>query len=624
MVAKRESTVAQELNRFVVTRLVSCENSLDPQPFLSEVHARGKGSTVYTTHPYHTKVPIEAISPHIAHYTLPGDIILDPFCGSGMTGVAALANRRRAILVDLSPAAVHIAESHVTPAPLASLESASASILDRSREYEAEWYGTSCRKCGGKATIAYVIWSSEIRCLCGSQFLLWDLAVDSATGEMKRDSVCPHCGEHLLGHQSIRTGNRPVTTVYDCEGHCTPSRQEAPTNESEGQLIRSSEVHVLPSWAPDSPMMHVRPGQRWGEQWRPGYHRAVTHVRDFYTHRAWASLAFLYDQIQKEDQTVRKHLLFAFTACLPAVSRMVKYLPSRGGRSNTPGTLYIPALSLEQNVIRVFERRLHRILSFARWQADHSFQSGDACVVTGSATNLGGIPDDSIDYVFTDPPFAENIQYAELNFLIEAWLRAYTETSLEAVISPARGLGPNHFAHVMKLSFQEMFRVLKKGHFCTVIFHNTSAKNWQMIMSAVRNSGFKLESVTFIDKGQSGWNQVTSEYAANFDPVLHLRKIDGGESPRSTLYLNKGEWEQQVGEIVTSHLLRKPDGRQRTTAYLHSLIVRSLLLDGREDLTPSPRQLASMLEQSFVKKDRSWFRKGEGMPLRVLSDFVAH
>ncbi len=47
-----------------------------------------RNSAAYNVHPYHTKVPPEAILPLLKHYTRPGDVILDPFAGTGMTGVA--------------------------------------------------------------------------------------------------------------------------------------------------------------------------------------------------------------------------------------------------------------------------------------------------------------------------------------------------------------------------------------------------------------------------------------------------------------------------------------------------------------------------------------------------------
>lgn len=94
----------------------------------------GKNDPIYSAHSYHTKVPPRSIVPYILNYTEPGDVILDPFCGSGMTGVAAQMcaqppadilnsfpdskNRvgaRACILNDLSPAACHIAYNYNTP-----------------------------------------------------------------------------------------------------------------------------------------------------------------------------------------------------------------------------------------------------------------------------------------------------------------------------------------------------------------------------------------------------------------------------------------------------------------------------------------------------------------------------
>ena len=83
-------------------------------PFAAPIKA-GKNTPIYNAHSYHTKVPPQGIVPYIEHYTDPSDLVLDPFCGSGMTGVACLASARHALLNDLSPAATHIAYNFCTP-----------------------------------------------------------------------------------------------------------------------------------------------------------------------------------------------------------------------------------------------------------------------------------------------------------------------------------------------------------------------------------------------------------------------------------------------------------------------------------------------------------------------------
>jgi DNA modification methylase len=135
-------------------------DSYDRPPFAEDIK-EGKNDPIYNAHSYHTKVPPRGIIPYILHYTEPGDLILDPFCGSGMTGVAALmcadppadllvqfpdlADRvgpRRAILNDLSPAACHIAYNYTTPVDVEALRREFERIKAAVKEEFAWLYGT--------------------------------------------------------------------------------------------------------------------------------------------------------------------------------------------------------------------------------------------------------------------------------------------------------------------------------------------------------------------------------------------------------------------------------------------------------------------------------------------------
>jgi DNA modification methylase len=142
------------------TRYESATDDYDRPPFSEDIK-EGKNDTIYNAHSYHTKVPPRSIIPYILHYTKPGDVILDPFCGSGMTGVAAqmcanppgdllaqfpdLKERvgpRVCILNDLSPAACHIAYNYNTPVDVDKLRSEFERIKASVKD-EFDWlYGT--------------------------------------------------------------------------------------------------------------------------------------------------------------------------------------------------------------------------------------------------------------------------------------------------------------------------------------------------------------------------------------------------------------------------------------------------------------------------------------------------
>jgi len=132
----------------------------DRPPFAADIK-EGKNDPIYNAHSYHTKVPPRSIIPYILHYTQPGDLVLDVFCGSGMTGVAAqmcanppadileqfpeLKDRvgpRACILNDLSPAACHIAYNYNTPVDVEALKREFERIKAAVKE-EFDWlYGT--------------------------------------------------------------------------------------------------------------------------------------------------------------------------------------------------------------------------------------------------------------------------------------------------------------------------------------------------------------------------------------------------------------------------------------------------------------------------------------------------
>jgi len=124
-----------------------------------------KATAIYNLHSYHQgKKPHDAIRQYIRHFTSPGDLVLDPFSGSGGTALAALMERRAAIAIDRSPAATFITKGYCTP--IASDEFLRVcEQLKRKVRGEIEWlYATRCDRCGGKAITGYTVFSQVFQC----------------------------------------------------------------------------------------------------------------------------------------------------------------------------------------------------------------------------------------------------------------------------------------------------------------------------------------------------------------------------------------------------------------------------------------------------------------------------
>jgi hypothetical protein len=190
---------------------------VDPGPFTTDI-SEGKSNPFYKAHSYPTKVPHPAIMRFLLHYTRPGDVVLDGFCGTGMTGVAAQAcgmppndlrreieaelgkvtwGTRRAVLSDLSPSATFIAAGVNLPIDAEEFDRRSAEILD---EFEAEWgwmYKTTDER-GRERPIDYTVWSEVFTCpSCAGPIVFYEAAFNAHTGKVKDTFRCPACGKEL-------------------------------------------------------------------------------------------------------------------------------------------------------------------------------------------------------------------------------------------------------------------------------------------------------------------------------------------------------------------------------------------------------------------------------------------
>ena len=128
-------------------------------------------------------------------------------------------------------------------------------------------------------------------------------------------------------------------------------------------------------------------------------------------------------------------------------------------------------------------------------------------ISTQSSTRLGQIPNESIDYVFIDPPFGRNIPYSELNQIWEAWLRVFTQRGSEAIIDQTLNKDVFAYGGMIRQVFGELYRVLKPGRWVTVVFHNSHNAVWYAIQEALMSSGLVVADVRTLDRQMETYKQ---------------------------------------------------------------------------------------------------------------------
>lgn len=562
------------------------------EPFAADV-SEGKNDPIYNAHSYHTKVPHKAIMRYILHYTDPGDIVFDGFCGTGMTGVAAqlcgdkktvesLGYRvdeqgviwegdqaisrlgaRKAVLNDLSPAATFIAYNYNTPVDVRAFEKEAKRIL-REVEEECGWmYETWHPNCNDpnrvKAKINYTVWSDVFRCPhCGQEMVFWDVALDKAANAIKDTWACPDCGSLLS--KSPRKGSGALTvervmdTVYDrALGETIRQARQVPVmiNYSAGKkrfekvpdeddiaLLRKIEETTIPYSYPANEL------PKGFNTLQPKVSHGLTHVHHFYTKRNLYILAAIFYRINSENRSIFSILL----DMLARSSKRNRYMPEYGNRhvGVLSGTLYIPTLSEEDNLLNMFERRINNP-SFS------NMSYGYYCLETKSSTETFGIG--SIDYIFVDPPFGGNLMYSELNFLSEAWSGVFTNNSEEAIVNDEQRKNLSKYQNLMEKSFSEFYRLIKPGRWMTVEFHNSQNAVWNSLLQAILHCGFIIADVRILDKKKGTTKQLTYSNAIKQDLVISAYKpsvafeefisVEGGTA--------QGAW-----EFVRQHLEQLP------------------------------------------------------------------
>ncbi|MFC1806710.1 DNA methyltransferase, partial [Planctomycetota bacterium] len=350
-----------------------------------------KTSASYRAHTYHTKVPPEGITPFIERYSHPGDVVLDPFCGSGMTGVAALSAGRRPVLIDLSPAATFIAANYCARPDPECLRREAEAVLDAVRPELDPLYATRCRGCGEPAAIRYTVWSERCGCPeCNEEFALWDVAREKR--RVKGVVACPNCGREGARGKWQLLEPVPVLVKYRCRA-C--GMQEAPPEEADIETARLADSG---GW--ERRLAYPRtPIPKRGDEIARVHNQGISRVDQLFTRRNLRAVAALWHAIATfPDLECRQQLFFVLTGSMPRASRTNKYIPAlRIAPGPILGTMYIPGFHPELNVLSLFARKLK--------DAARYFESVVAVdpeqavrISTQSAADLGNIPDGSIDY----------------------------------------------------------------------------------------------------------------------------------------------------------------------------------------------------------------------------------
>mgnify|MGYP001409786809 CR=1 FL=1 len=469
-----------------------------------------KNDQLYMLHTYWSKKPFNAINTYIEHFTKKGDLVLDCFLGCGSTAVVSMLAERIAVGIDISPSAMKIANGYCNDHPFSELQNIRADLISKIWA-EVGWLFTI-----GDTFIRSIIVSESFRCIkCYKEMPLASLGIEDQSNE------CPYCSEKINTRTLEYMNNSGSPFIVEFQKKPLSARSSGCFNVGDSNKYNKllTDLYLKIDKCDESDLPEDKPiPQKLIDLGGRLFSSGTIKVSQLYSKRQRLILSGIRRVIYniKCSNRARRSLEFVFSSILLNSSQMYRVRKSGGG--GVAGAYYVPPIRKEIDIIRYFVEKYDSLLNCQiNYRSNYKNKALLSCQ---SAADMSSIKSNSIDYIFTDPPYADTMPYAALNCVYDYWFSnddAYT--NFEAI-------GTN-WDNVIKLFFIEAFRVLKEGHWLSLCYHDTSEGTWGKVQDYAAEAGFipdHSNSTVGIDSSQKAYQQSVADKVTKRDLIINFRK----------------------------------------------------------------------------------------------------
>jgi DNA modification methylase len=540
------------------------------------------GSTIYDQHSYWSKKPYGGIEYYINHFSKENDLILDPFCGSGSTIIVAASLGRNIIGIDISPSATFISAGYVLQFDVDKVLQVGEEIYSKLIKRYNDAYIVDNRE------IKAFIISDTCRCpRCYTEIAIYNLINDTTSS----DTYCPNCKYEKISTRSKKIqwiGQKIVDTIPRLND--IKQLPDILYNTEQAEYIRNTSLNVkIPNDISHMGRLSTL---------------SIDTVGKLYSDRSIILLDALKQEILLQPNEIKMPLLFIFSSILLNASKM--YRVREGGGGGPAGNYFVPSIRRDNNPLILFIDKLHGVVSAKiDW---NKYKLGKFILSTQSATNLYNIPSNSIDYIFTDPPYSGIMPYGSLNTVWEAWLNFNRDWLSNEIINEKWHVGMYH-------AVSEMFRVLKYNSYLTLCYHDTSEGTWGLINDIFSEIGFLIDNSSdnlHIDTPQRPMQQVIADKVIKRDLVINFRKPKPGEIAASVSLTGQEDaatFADKVRRIIRDYLDVNPGStKDRVYDEVVSRMVRSGQMEAH-DFDALLRQVADEISVEGEKGPGRWYLK---------------
>lgn len=445
----------------------------------------------YEMHKYWGKKPANNLNLLIDKYSTVGDIVLDPFCGYGVFCSEAYILQRNVVLNDLNPIANYIEEQLLEKdIDLIKLKDEFNLIKDEMIKFSSPWY---------------TIQINDKKCNI----------ISTLRNENDKIIKCKYTSD---------SSKKFIEYTFSDE------------EKKAFELLEDN--YIINDWYPVDKLI---------ENSRISAKKNMT-VSDLFTKRALANHSKLFSLINNiSNGNELKLLLVAFTSNLANCSKLVPPTPSRGEMAQGAWMtgFYIAKKYIENNVLHYFENRVKKAIKGKKDYLD-SFdtlflnnqdlkqvnninkfnkKTFGYYLLNEDAKNLS-LKDNSIDYIFTDPPYGDTVPYFEQSIIWNSWLKKIPNYNDEIIISDSkkRTKKIDEYSRDMHSAILEIFRILKKDKFFSITFHSLSGLEWRAISNACLMVGFELNNFEWLVQKTFTPRQLNHSKTVKGDVLITFKK----------------------------------------------------------------------------------------------------
>ena len=495
--------------------------------------------SMYLMHKYWARKPHNVVAEYIKNYTKEGEIVLDPFCGSGPTPIEAIKLGRKGIGIDLNPISTFVTRMTALPMDINQIKKIFEEVKANCKDEINELYKTKCKKCGKDASIICTHWDNSI----------------------------------------------PIKIFYSCF-NCKKKLDKKPDDE-DLKLVKKVEKMDIHYWYPKNKLYYDGNGFLKKEK--------NESLPDLFTKRNLTSLTILFENINKiKDEKIKEIFRFAFTSLTHLASKLTPVRPTRPMSSFwAMHSYWVPPIFMESNVWHLFDSAVYGTQGIVEGKTDSNNQikyyreakkfedlndGANIFLKTHNALELTQIiPKNSVDYIFTDPPYGGAIQYFELSTLWASWLKQDLDYKDEVTINKQQNKDFNYYHKMLTAAFKQVYDVLKKGKYMTVTFHSTDIKVWTSIIRAVILAGFDLEKIVYQPPARPSAKGLLQPYgSAVGDYYIRFKKSEAENR------LTEGEVSQERYERIVVEAAKRILA-ERGEATIYQYILNGIIVELKQE-----------------------------------------